>query len=307
MDNAEPLLEDEDLISKAAATLPADLEGLCIARFDELVATGQLIYEDSTAENVEDQGFRFNFRFVPHLQRKPILPADAPQRKTGKGHNPFLDPTPSEVLSSVGQTHRLLINKFSVYRPSLLLITREFAPQKDGLDRTDLAAAWTVLRHFKQPYMMIYNCGFESGSSQGHKHMQMWPYPDEKELGFELFPSKADSEVYVSNDIANVPHKHFALRLSKDVDLEGLVETYDRLLQGVRQSHRAFGGGKDYNVILVKDWMCMIPRRHSGLDRGAGANSASAIGLVWIQNDEEKKAWTSEGPAEYLRYVGIPR
>lgn len=58
MDQEAPYEEDEKLRSIALEKLPADLEGLCVARFDELVATGQLIYEDSTAETVEDQGFK---------------------------------------------------------------------------------------------------------------------------------------------------------------------------------------------------------------------------------------------------------
>ena len=250
---------------------------------------------------------QLSFRYAPHLQRKPITPADAPERKTGDGHDPFLNPHPSEVLSSVGPSHLLLVNKFSVYRPSLLLITREFAPQKDGLDHNDLRAAWSVLQHFKQPYMMIYNCGFESGSSQGHKHMQLWPYPDEKELGFSLFPSEAQSEVNITSDIPKVPHRNFVLRLSKHADLHTLVQAYDKLASQVHESHEEAGGGTDYNVILVKEWMCMIPRQHSGLNRGAGANSAAMLGLVWTVTEKEKEVWDTAGPAEYLKYLGIPR
>ncbi|KIW64653.1 hypothetical protein, variant 2 [Phialophora macrospora] len=298
---------DQDVRSIEALSLPADLEALCRIRFDQLVARAQLIYEPSIGETVEDQGFKLNFRFVPHLRRKPITPADAPERTTGKGHNPFLNPPPSEVLSPVGPSHLLLVNKFSVYRPSLLLITREFVPQAEGLNRNDLAAAWTLLCHFKEPYMMIYNCGFESGSSQGHRHMQLWPYPDEQELGFELFPSKAESDVKVTEHISNVPHKHFVLRLPANADLTALVQAYDKLLRRVRQSHDEAGEGTDYNVILVKEWMCMIPRRHSGLDRGAGANSAAMLGLVWIVTKAEREVWNSAGPAEYFKYLGLPR
>ncbi|KIY04097.1 uncharacterized protein Z520_00789 [Fonsecaea multimorphosa CBS 102226] len=301
------LNENDGPGSRDAATLPPDLEAQSLARFDNLVAKGQLVYEPSTAETVEDQGFKLNFRFVPHLRRKPITPSDAPERKTGKGHNPFLNPNPDEVLSEVGSSHLLILNKFSVYRPGLLIITRHFEPQSDDLDRGDLSAAWVVLQHFKQRYMMIFNCGFESGSSQGHKHMQLWPYPDEQELGFQLFPHVAESTVGITDDIPTVPHKHFVLRLPAHSDADTLIQAYEKLLRKVRQSHKEAGGGTDYNVILVKEWMCLIPRRHSGLERGAGANSASMLGLVWITADSEKDVWNSAGPAEYLRYLGLPR
>ena len=244
---------------------------------------------------------------MPYLQRKPIIPADAPERKTGEGHNPFLHPSPSEVLSPVGRSHTLLVNKFSVYRPSLLLITCEFVPQKQGLDHHDLAAAWAILQHFKQKYMMIYNCGFESGSSQGHRHMQFWPYPDEQELGFELFPNKARSDDNVTSDIPNVPYKHFVLRLPKGANVHGILQAHDRLVAEVRRSHKEAGGGHDYNVILVKDWMCIIPRQHSGLDKGAGANSAAMLGLVWTVTEKERQVWDAAGPTEYLKYLGLAR
>lgn len=247
------------------------------------------------------------YQFVPHLRRKPITAADAPERKTGKGHNPFLDPNPNEVLSLVGSSHLFLLNKFSVYRPSLLLITRQFVPQTDDLDRDDLAAAWRVLHHFKTRFMMIYNCGAESGSSQGHKHMQFWPYPDKQDLGFDLFPTQVQSDSVVTSDMANVPFKHFVLRIPKDVNTDILVQAYKKLVEQVRRSHRITGGGTDYNVILVKEWMCMIPRRHSGLERGAGAGAGAFVGLVWIVNEAETEVWNASGPAEYLKYLGIPQ
>ncbi|OAP62743.1 hypothetical protein AYL99_01970 [Fonsecaea erecta] len=288
------------------ATLPPGLEALSLAQFDNQVAKGQLIYEPSTAETVEDQGFKLNFRSVPHLRRKPITPSDAPERKTGKGHNPFLNPNPEEILAEVGPSHLLILNKFSVYRPSLLVITRHFVPQTDDLDRGDLSAAWAILQHFRRRYMMIFNCGFEAGSSQGHKHMQFWPYPDEQELGFQLFPNVAESVVDVADSIPTVPHKHFVLRLPPHSDTGTLVQAYEKLLRRVRQSHEEAGGGTDYNVILVREWMCMVPRRHSGLERGAGANSAAMLGLVWIAAEGERDVWNASGPAEYLRYLGLP-
>jgi hypothetical protein len=39
-------------------TLRRDLEEHAISRFDELVATQQIIYEASAAETVEDKGFQ---------------------------------------------------------------------------------------------------------------------------------------------------------------------------------------------------------------------------------------------------------
>lgn len=137
--------------------------------------------------------------------------------------------------------------------------------------------------------------------------MQFWPYPDKQELGFDLFPTQAQSDSVVTSDIANVPFKHFVLRIPKDADVDVLLQAYKTLVENVRRIHSIAGGGTDYNVVLVKDWMCMIPRRHSGLEKGAGAGAGAFVGLVWIVNDAETEVWKANGPVEYLKYLAIPQ
>lgn len=59
-------------------------------------------------------------------------------------------------------------------------------PQADHLTENDLSAAWSVLSRLDGKYLVIYNCGFEGGSSVGHKHLQILPRPEREE--FEFFP-----------------------------------------------------------------------------------------------------------------------
>lgn len=70
----------------------------------------------------------------------------------------------------------------------LILHTTEFEPQINDLNESDLAAAWAVLYALETPSMIIYNCGVEAGSSQGHKHLQIFPRQDGH--GFQMFPEK---------------------------------------------------------------------------------------------------------------------
>ena len=72
----------------------------------------------------------------------------------------------------------------------LILHTTLFHPQTDNLNEIDLAAAWAILNAIKTPQMIIYNCGVESGSSQGHKHLQIFPRQDRKNLS--MWPSKVE-------------------------------------------------------------------------------------------------------------------
>lgn len=210
-------------------------------------------------------------------------------------------------MSPVGNDHLLLLNIYAFYRPSLLITTREYHPQEEALNEGDLTAAWAVLEKFsKEKYFLIYNCGYNSGSSQGHKHMQLWPYPNEKELGFELFPNQAQSETDIAKDITNVPLKHFVLRLPPDARTATVIEAHRRLLQEVRKIQQQTESGTAHNVIITKNWICLVPRRHSGFERGVGVNSAGVLGLAWAVNEDEKSAWNSIGAAELLRFVGIP-
>lgn len=70
----------------------------------------------------------------------------------------------------------------------LILHTTNFEPQTNDLNSLDIDIAWMMLKAFQTPQMVIYNCGVASGSSQGHKHIQMFPRQDGKE--FSMWPIK---------------------------------------------------------------------------------------------------------------------
>jgi ATP adenylyltransferase/5',5'''-P-1,P-4-tetraphosphate phosphorylase II len=100
--------------------------------------------------------------------------------------NAFADEDPDFFLEYVGPSHTLILNKYCVVRPQSLLHTNVFVPQNNYLSESDLLAAWNVLSRLESPHMIIYNCGFEAGSSLGHKHVQILPRPLGEE--FEFFP-----------------------------------------------------------------------------------------------------------------------
>jgi ATP adenylyltransferase len=129
---------------------------------------------------------QFQFIIAGILNKKPILAANAPSRSKAGG--PFVNPDPEEVVTDLGSTHRLLVNKYGIFRPMTVLPTKHYALQTDDLDLSDVNAAWSVLKAFETPSLIIYNCGINAGSSQGHKHTQVFPLP-----AHPLWPSKATS------------------------------------------------------------------------------------------------------------------
>ena len=127
--------------------------------------------------------------FTSALSKKPTLSPDDPGRSKPIG--PFVDPPEEWIIARIGQSHKLILNKYCVFRPMLILHTTLFEPQSNDLNEGDLTAAWGILQQMETPQMIIYNCGVEAGSSQGHKHIQIFPRQDSEE--FQMFPSKATS------------------------------------------------------------------------------------------------------------------
>ena len=157
-----------------------------------------------------------SFRLCPWLFKKPIVshPDDgssslsSPTLQTHFGdllhssRNPFRDPDSRYIIPLPQiRTHCLLVNKFPVYRPQLLLTTTAIRSQTDDLDVEDLHAALTVLAELEQgedakEWTIIYNCGRHSGNSQPHKHLQLFPKPREDEGDILIFPDFESAQTH---------------------------------------------------------------------------------------------------------------
>jgi sulfate adenylyltransferase (ADP) / ATP adenylyltransferase len=356
-------------------TLTPNLYQQSLAQFDALALSGKLLHgpytttlHPSSADTTTiTTTFLTAFQLAPHLNNKPCLPANAPERKTNNiKSNPFANPDPdflvgggsdhdtfppssssssSGPLGAVGPDHVLMLNKFCVYRPSLLLVTKEYAPQSGRLEGRDLRAAWAVLRHLEREagageLVVIYNCGAASGSSQGHKHLQILPRPrvGDREDGdngegegrgqvFELFPGRVVGEMRrrgrdVEGGVGaeGVRHKHFVMPLDGDVgaDAEEVVRAHETLYARMREfvagwgrcegDHEGLSDELPHNVVMTRDWICLIPRRHSGSEKGTPANALGMVGVVWTTREGEADRWVRESGsvAEHLAYLGYP-
>ncbi|EFX02077.1 5-p-4-tetraphosphate phosphorylase [Grosmannia clavigera kw1407] len=297
--------------------LPDDLHAAATARFDKLREQGLLFYFPSAGELVQHKDFTFDFRISPSIARKPVLAADAPERR-GRG-GPFVDPDPRFVVAQPGADHVLELSIHAMVRPHYVLHTKHFKPQSDDLGLIDMAASWAVMQRVAaaghRP-MMIYNCGYEGGASQGHKHVQVFAEPDP---GFVLFPETVSAS---ASDTAVAPHVrflHFIARLDEDsVDPPRLQQTYERLMISVRSAHSAHRArhpeealeadcsAAAYNVILTPRWMCLIPRRRGGQD-GTGAGALGMLGVVWLRDARERAHWTDLGLTDHLVWMGLPQ
>ncbi|KAI3541449.1 hypothetical protein CSPX01_07537 [Colletotrichum filicis] len=266
-------------MATAKITLPEDLGSKSLLMFDDLVSRGKLFYSESKSDIVSHNGFEFEFRISPALKRKPYLERDDPKRTADKG--PFLTPDPDFVVAQ---------------------------PQTQDLNFVDVEAARAVMIALKPtlgPQLMIYNCGVDAGSSQGHKHVQIFPRPTH----FSLYPQKATSEIgkrQINSTIAGVPNLHFVLRLPQAATHEQACHSLERLVSAAREIATTYGERSDYNVIMAEDWICVVPRRLVGKD-GVGANGAGMVGLVWLRDQTERDGWDSFGLTDHLVQLGVSR
>jgi ATP adenylyltransferase len=172
---------------------------------------------------------------------------------------------PGLVVTTVRNTHLLIINKFCVFRPQLLLLTSDsYRRQHEPLDLEDFAAVCTVLASLASPHFVIYNCSPEAGASREHKQLQILPRP------VRLFPDIPDF------DTVNIPFRYF-LRYLPGLDLKDpssytkLLEIYRLLLAEAKQKPLREGcRSKDpnyfpHNVAFVAEWMIVIPRRSNNI------------------------------------------
>ncbi|KAL9135548.1 MAG: hypothetical protein Q9175_003256 [Cornicularia normoerica] len=123
----------------------------------------------------------FNYEIPPDLEAKALQQFDT---SLSKGEILYEPPRTSVRWA---QGFQVLIRRLRAHYP-----LRRSRATTDDLDLSDLTAAWAILKQIETPQMIIYNCGVEGGSSQGHKHIQIFPRLDSKV--FQMFPSKAKSK-----------------------------------------------------------------------------------------------------------------
>ncbi|RDL36063.1 uncharacterized protein BP5553_06675 [Venustampulla echinocandica] len=236
----------------------------------------------------------FQFRAATSLSIKPILESNDPGRTEDR--NAFSDDDPDFFLEHVGPAHTLILNKFCVVRPQYILHTNVFTPQSDSLSENDLSAAWSVFSRLEMPHIIIYNCGVEAGSSLGYKHLQILPRPPKQE--FDFFPNT----IGISEDtctVPGIPFQHAVKRLSAKPSTSELVDVYQTLL-----TRANIGEAPAHNVIVVAEWMLVIPRVRPK-QGGLSANAAAMVGMVWVTKTDVLQEWLDHGPMRALCGFGV--
>ncbi|CAR29061.1 ZYRO0F18216p [Zygosaccharomyces rouxii] len=285
---------------------PSNLSQLISEKYSSALKGGNLHFTDTTTKKTKDakSGMPYVLSYAPSLLKKPER-GDQPER------NPFEDPEPElTVLGEVADgDYRLVLNKFPIVAEHSLLVTKEFQDQKSPLSPKELYMSYQLLDTLDDEdegkrHMVFYNSGPSSGSSQDHKHLQVLPLPnnfnclqDKLCNGKEHFIPNVKVEPLQSDKVS---FAHFVAPLPEspeDVNEDLLAMVYISLLQRTLSFFQDWTNEipglqerKGYNVLLTKQWMCLVPRSNTkaqSLD--IGFNSTGYAGLVLIKQEDTFK------------------
>lgn len=274
-----------------------------------------------------DNGICYILWAADPTHNKP-KPAEVKDAKPKAFRNPFSKENLEQDLfvTQLHGTHNLVLNKFNVVDEHVVLPTIEFAPQEEPLNAADFRAMWTAMEGLDA--FAFFNCGFESGASQPHKHMQLMTYPSMKVItGLDMPPLLhfIDQKLHEypmteTVQLPELPFCHFLHRIdiANDVDSEKAAAhigtIYDKVLQqmnGIEYPRPAATSSAPssllaYNLLLTSSFLFLIPRKAQSFN-GIEVNSIGFIGSFFVRNNEQRVFFeTHSGPMELLRQVTFP-
>eukprot|EP01017_Pseudomicrothorax_dubius_P013591 TRINITY_DN16055_c0_g1_i3.p1 TRINITY_DN16055_c0_g1~~TRINITY_DN16055_c0_g1_i3.p1 ORF type:complete len:216 (+),score=27.53 TRINITY_DN16055_c0_g1_i3:331-978(+) len=186
-----------------------------------------------------------------------------PTSLSSKTSNPFLPPFVDDVyVTEISQTHRLILNKFSVAKNHVLVVTKGFERNSEPLNADDIFASAKVM--FALNGFAFYNCGSEAGASVTHKHLQVIPI---EEFRNQVMFDEFEKIVELSGDeIAEYPSfkfRHCLLKLPSfdhrdtfESFSEAIFIRYKKMLSWLgNEDHK-----KSYNLIFTENWMFIALR-----------------------------------------------
>ncbi|KAK6086154.1 ap4a phosphorylase 2 [Seiridium cupressi] len=279
------------------------------AEFDRRCEEGLIFYDDKPEIHLPSfDGFQFEFAVTAAISKKPYIKdnKDEPKAATATAKRPPGYAPGSDIdisgyeIGDVSQTHLLAFNKFCMYRPHLLLLTKDgYKRQYDQLDLDDIQSAWNVLEALNWNYFVFFNCGKEGGCSRLHKHLQLTPYlPD------RLAPWPA-----MSRRPAHIPYQYILRGFDDDLGPKQLFDVYTQMVDEARRILDPGAATSSYvphNFMLGRNWMLVIPRRKAGVG-GAYSNTLGLLGMVSVASNDELRCWLDQGPLGVIQQLGVLR
>lgn len=215
---------DQALAAGDAFYFPSQVHVLTQAANPQAAADQTHAPADAKPEEREIKTLDVDFvvRSVPALLKKPTPNAVKPAEKQPQQNkeDPFAPPYVPNLLISEQEPEGgvVLLNKFCVVPRHMLLVSRDFAPQNLPPPPELLAQAYRILAGFRgdpteEEMMAFYNCGWESGASQKHCHLQLIEVRRE-----EMLPEGVDPDEHPAPDDAEgvIPIERLLTSIERD-------------------------------------------------------------------------------------------
>ncbi len=294
--------------------LPGTLWQRVVETSQIALRNGDLLPIRTAFEFLEDAEVRFLVRIVESLARKP-QGARSTTGAIGSQANPFLPYDRALYVADAGPDHVCLLNKFNVVDHHLLIVTRQLEHQQVPLGVADFAAWWRCLIEYES--LGFYNGGTQAGASQPHKHLQLVPLPlADTGPRIPIEPLLAMTDVKPRlNPCSRLPFQHAAVRLdeSRFGSLRGWAEQlhahYRHMLELTELSRHLQTDGRlsaAYNLLLTRQWMLLVLRRHEHFS-GISLNAMAFAGALLTRDEEQLATLRRVGPMAALRHVAMAR
>lgn len=263
-----------------------------VDRADAALASGAMHSFECALEFVQDAGVEFVLRVAtkfPSGETARGRGEDAP-RLPG---DPFADPDPQLIVRSLTPTHIALLNKFSVLREHLLVVTREYQDQASLLDERDFEALAICMEDAE--VLAFYNGGTEAGASQEHKHLQVVTLP--------LSPRHSvPMDARFEKTSSSLPFRNAFTRLSA-----GQVSNPSSMRTTYLALRRAAGleAPRPYNLLVTHEWMLVVPRARDRFG-GISVNSLAFAGSFFVRDAKHASVIAAAHPMSVLGSVAMP-
>lgn len=243
-------------------------------------------------------------RIATNLHKKPI--------HSGTDENPFLPPFDDGALvTEISETHNLLLNRFNLVPRHVLVTTKEFEDQAEGLTLRDFEATWKVV--VEVDGLAFFNSGDVAGASQPHKHVQVIPRMD----GEHRYPVDDWLAEYSISDLDEpffqLPYFDFqhGFRALNTKEEKSALFVY-KLYQIFIKQWPTYPG---YNLLFTPDWFFFARRSRGFLEaqsEGTAAvklsvNGVGYTGSFFVKTKEQLTALEKLGPLEFLKGVSFPQ
>ncbi|KAK6833843.1 phosphorylase [Apiospora arundinis] len=284
-----------------------------LAEFDRRVFNGVIHYDNNPDIQVQEvDGYKFEFAVTEAISKKPYIKGnnDEPngghhaRRPSRPGYFPGSDIDVSGYeIADVTDTHCVAFNKFCMYRPHLLLLTKDgYRRQYDILSLDDMEASRQMLEAMNWHHFMFFNCGKDGGCSRLHKHMQLAPLCRNR---LKPWPETTAGDVAP----AKIPYQYILRRFEGDLGPKQIHDLYGQMMIEARKILGLDPRSPEHvphNVALGRNWILVIPRRKAGV-KGAYANTLGLLGMISVANEAELRCWLDQGAVEVLKQLGVPQ